>query len=126
MAPEREDFQKLVQKKRQQRVRENRTELRVLAQARVPVSALTKSTEWDYFLSLLQAKIEELDTALNTFQQSQITDLDFSHAELAQRKAIAMRFAVQRDTLRVVLDLPKQILEIGEKAKLELDQYDYE
>jgi hypothetical protein len=35
-----------------------------------------------------------------------------------------MRFALQRDTLQAVLDLPKQILEIGEKARLELDRYD--
>jgi hypothetical protein len=126
MAYERQQFKDSLEERKRQKVRESRTELRVLAQAQVPIESLTKSVEWDYFLSLLQAKIEELDIALNTYQQSQITDLDFSHQELAARKAIAMRFALQRDTLQAVLDLPKQILEIGEKARLELDRYDNE
>lgn len=123
MVFQRQQFQDSLDNKRRNRARENRSQLRVLAQAEIPVAALTKSAEWDFFLSLLQAKIEALDEMLNAYQQALATDMVFDHVGLAAAKAGAMRVKVQIDTLQAVLELPKQIIETGKEAKLELVKY---
>lgn len=120
----RERFQESLEKKKRDLVHQDRTQLRVLAQAEVPASALTKSPEWNYYLSLVEAKVEELEESLNTLQRALATDMIFDHAGLATNKAFAMRLKVQIDTLQAVLDLPRQIIEMGERAKLVLVQYD--
>ena len=124
MPHEREDWQKLLERQHIDEVRKRRPELRVLAQAEVPAAALTRSVEWDFFLSLLQGKIEELDSSLTVLQGSLATEMVFDHGQLAANKAFAMRIKVQLDTLQSVLELPRQIIETGEKAKFELSQYD--
>ena len=121
---ERQQLRDLVTEKNRQRQRDSRTELRVLAQAEVPASALTRSGEWNYYLEIVQGKIEELEATLSTIQAALATDMAFDHATLAANKAYAMRLRVQIDTLKSALDLPKQIIETGEKAKLELVKYD--
>jgi len=94
-----------------------------LAQAEVPIAAVTGSVEWDYLLSLIQAKIEKLELALASMEEGHTLDADFSYESMVRQKVFMLQFRIQKDTLEKVRDLPKQIIEQGEKAKLALHEY---
>jgi hypothetical protein len=123
MVYDRKKFQDDLEIKRREKVLRNERELRQIAQSEVPISAMTGSAEWDYFLSIVQGQIDALGAALMTLRAANVLDPSFEHADLAMRKAQQMQLAVQIDTLERVRDLPKQIIEQGEKAKLALHKY---
>ena len=123
MPHELKDFRKDVEQKRRDGVKAHRREMRQVAQAEVPMSALTGSKEWDYFLSILQAEIDDLENGLLAMRDGGDLDPSFEYADLVRLKAQKMLTCVQIDTLQRVRDLPQQIISQGEKAKLALRQY---
>ena len=123
MKQARERFQQSIEDRRGAEVRRRRPELQQIAQAEVPIKALTHDRNWNYFLSLLQAQVETLDRVLVALQESQIGDSSFEHAALAEHKARMGNVSVQRDTLQRIIELPQQIIEHGEKATLALHDY---
>jgi hypothetical protein len=120
MAFERREFQEFLSGRAIRDVQRRESELRQMAQAELPVKAVTQSAEWDYLLGLIQAKIEELGKTLDALQASQVSDPSFAHEDLAQKKALIIQVATQKDTLERVRDLPAEIFAQGEKAQLAL------
>ena len=123
MSPDRADFQKALENRKRQAFHRREKEIRQLAQAEVPMTAITSTKEWDYFLSLLQAQIDMLDNSLQAMEQGHVLDPSFSYEDMARQKALMMQVRAQKETLEEVLGLPKQIIEQGEKAKLVLRTY---
>ena len=119
----RKEWQEHIEKSQKERARRNERELRQIAQSEVPIAAMTGSGEWDYFLSILQGQIDALSAALMTLRAGNVLDPSFEYSDLAARKAQEMQVAIQIDTLEHVRDLPKQIIDQGEKAKLALHKY---
>jgi len=122
MQSTRQDFQALLEKKRDDVAFDRRRELRVLSQASVPVEALTGTKEWDFFNSLIQDKIEELSRMIDALADSIPLDPSFSYEDLISQKAEMIRLRTQRDALEEVRNLPKQIIEKGESAQLVLQR----
>jgi hypothetical protein len=120
---ERKEFSNHLRQQRVAKVRESKTQLRQVAQAELAIDVVTKSPEWDYFLSLLQSEVDQLDQMLEVLQQAYAREPSFSYEAMAERKAQLMQVSVQRDTLMHVLSLPKEIMEKGAKAKLALQDY---
>jgi len=120
VANARADFNALVKEKNRQKLVSQKTELRQVAQSVVPMHAVTNSAEWNFFLSLIQTKIEELAGILSALQESQVLDPSFDHAGLASYKAQMMRVAEQKRTLEMILELPSNIMKDGEKARFAL------
>jgi len=87
-----------------------------LRQAEVPITKLTQDPNWNYYLSLLQSKIEESTMSLRAAQEDRT--VDFSHAVLAERRAQVLAWQARIDTLEEVLHLPTDILS-GAKANVE-------
>jgi hypothetical protein len=123
MTFQRQEFRDVLERQRRDRVQRHETEIRQIAQAEVPMSAITGSAEWDYMLSLLEAQIEVLGNTLAAMGEAHALDPSFSHEDMARQKALMMQVAAQKDTLERVRDLPKQIIKEGEKAKLALHNY---
>ena len=119
----REDFEKRMRETRRLDVKRHERDLRQMAQAAPAVDVLTKSAEWNYFMSLLQAKIDELTALLEGLTQALAASTDYDMASMAREKACVQAITAQRDTLQNVLALPKQIIEHGEKAGLALHDY---
>jgi len=120
----RQEFQALLNGKRKAEVGDRRTDLRILAQATVPINVITHSTEWDFFLSILQAKIESIDASAKGITDAFTSSPSFDAAEMAKYKANLLRLAVSKATLESVMKLPAQILSDGERAQLELFKFD--
>jgi hypothetical protein len=123
MTFQRKQYQEALDRQKREHVRGNVTQLKQMAQAKVPAEAVTGSAEWDYLLSLIEAKIEELGNSLAVLGEASASDLTFSHEVMAQQKALMMQVKAQKDTLEAVRDLPKQIIEHGEKAQFALQEY---
>ncbi len=121
--PERSDYQALLDRKVKEKAKANERGLRQLAQAVLPVDAVTKSEEWNYFLSLLQSELETLAVAINTLQEAQLTDPCFETAALARDKMVLMELNARACTLERVIALPQEIFEKGEKAKFALQEH---
>ncbi len=120
---ERKEFEQALEKRRLELVHKRRSEITQVAQATVPVEALTKSAEWNFFLSVLQSHIEELAGVIEGLRVADSVSPSFEHSDLAARKAQLMALHAQKATLERVRDLPKEIFEQGEKAKLALHDY---
>ena len=123
MASDREEWDKLVETRKRETVKRREREIRQVAQAKVPAAALLEDPNWDFFLSLLQAKVEELESHLRALHGAQEHDMSCDPVTLSQQKAQMMSAAVQKATLEQVIAFPKQIIEQGEKAQLALKQY---
>ena len=123
MPYERSDYEQLRNKGRREQVATHQRELTHIAQAKVPMDIMTKSAEWDFYLSVLQAEIDKLDALMNVMQEADAREASFSYEELARQKALRMQIAVQKDTLEQVIRFPKEIFEKGEKAAIALRDY---
>ena len=123
MAFERTEFMKSIEASAQARARRNERDIQQTAQAEVPMTALTGMAEWDFFLSILQAQLEMLEESRMVLQDAADSDPSFAYEDLARLKAQKLQVAVQISTLRQVCELPKQIIEKGESARLVLEKY---
>ena len=123
MAPDREDWDRTTEKRKWETVKRREREITQVAQATVPMTALMGDPNWDFFLSMLQSKVEELATHLTALHDAQEHDMSCDPVTLSQQKARMMASAVQKATLEQVIALPKQIIEKGESARLVLEKY---
>ena len=121
MRSSRAEFQKLAEQRRDAKTRKNEHVIRQVAQAVVPITAVTRDENWDFFLSLLQEQIEQLEAVVSTLQESAALDPSFEYKDLAARKHAIGTARTQLLTLQQVLALPKEILEKGESAQFALD-----
>jgi len=118
--PSRQQFQEALERKQRERAKDRKADLNVLAQAQVPMVHLTQSKEWDYFLSLIQSKIEEVENTLAAIQEAFTFTPSFDPADMAAQKADMIRLAIQKHTMEAIVSLPAQIIAHGEKAKIAL------
>jgi hypothetical protein len=85
-----------------------------LRQAEVPVQLLTQDSHWDYFLSLLQAKLETARAALAAVEGEVVP---FTFEAMAERQARALAWHAQIDTLTEIMAIPSDILAGAKEAK---------
>lgn len=92
-----------------------------LAQAEVGAKQLTSHPAWNGFVQILSAlkeKSEEYLAAVNA--EARISE-DFSHEGLARVQAARRALHARIFTLEEVIDLPRQIIDDGQKAKEKLE-----
>lgn len=95
-------------------------DLQVIERAGLQARSLTGTEHWDFFLSVLQPKVEETEVFL-TNAKEQLADprvVDENH--MRQLKLAAVIYAERLNILREVMELPKRIIEHGDKATLHL------
>jgi hypothetical protein len=112
----REQWNKLLSDRRVGRAREMEGTFRQLKHAEVAAGMLTKSQEWNWFLEIVQAMIEESEATLRDIEESDRDDYSFGHEELARAKSGKLVWGERIRTLKEMLEIPSQSLVDGERA----------
>jgi hypothetical protein len=117
MALLRPQWEELEEKRQTERERARIPDLRQVAQAEVPMGALTRSHEWNLYLQVIQAMIgaaeKEAEAALAMLEDPE--ELDGTEMARRKMKLLLRRQAVQ--TMTELRDIPRMLLEGGREAK---------
>ena len=117
MALKQVEWEELEERQTTARERDRIPDLRQVAQAEVPMAALTGSPEWNVYLQVIQAMIEgaegEAKAAIEALEDPEVME----PTELAKRKTrlLLRRQAIQ--TMTELRDLPRMLMEGGREAK---------
>ncbi len=112
---------------RKQEVRAHRSEratLTPVALAAVPAGRLTQSEEWNFFLRMLQNRLELAEQNLLEIEKADRENTDFDPVRMSTLKSARREWAQRIDTLNEVMELPKEILADAQKAKKLLEEKD--
>ena len=117
---EREDYDKLVEEKKKEKLNGNRPNLEYLVQAEVKQANLTGDPDWDRFLEYLQSALDNLKA-----RDAQLTAELRSPSTVDPNVIMGIKIAMadtvgQITAVESILALPKSIKELGEKARLAL------
>ncbi|MBK7421591.1 MAG: hypothetical protein IPJ44_20820 [Nitrospira sp.] len=108
MPPNRHEFEKLMTLKAEQGKKLHEAHLSLVKQAALKVDYVTKHEHWDYYLSLLQPKLdqarsEELQWLANSAEANEARDW-----HIAQRNYFSWKS--RRETLEEAMELPGKLL----------------
>jgi len=108
MPPNRHEFEKLMTLKAEQGKKLHEAHLSLVKQAAVKAAFVTKNEHWDYYLSLLQPKLdqarsEELQWLANSAEANEPRDW-----HIAQRNYFSWKS--RRETLEEAMELPSKLL----------------
>jgi hypothetical protein len=106
--PSRPEFERLMSLKQEQGRKQHEAVLSLVKQAAVKTEFVTKHEHWDYYLSLLQPKLdqarsEELQWLQNTAEAHEAKDW-----HIAQRNYFSWKS--RRETLEEAMELPAKLL----------------
>ena len=118
MTFERSDFDALNKTKVQQQVQNVLPQLRMMQQAAVSAERLTGVLQWDLFLAFLQGAIETTRKQLEAFQTAMNSPDLLDSQKVLQCKVSALRCAERIAAWEAVIALPKDLIELGEKAEV--------
>jgi hypothetical protein len=121
-----DEFSALREEHRRKKVQEKAGDLRVVAQAVVPMSALTGDPHWDVFLQVLQGAIKQAEKSLAALDAHARGANDFSYKRLVELQVERRLLAERIKTIQEIRDLPKALKEEGEKAAELLGHYEPE
>jgi hypothetical protein len=124
MAYERKDFDDLMEKQGIERVRRLAPHLRAQEHAALSASQITGDEHWDHFLEVVQARIKVCITERDKAAEALKNSDDFSPETLVNQKLAARLFGKEVKALEWVIELPKIIMEQGERAKELLGKLD--
>ena len=116
MAFEQREYRDHIAEASQSAANDRKTNLRMAEQASVKAQALTRDPHWDWFLSFIQAAVEETEKQRNSLL-TQLSDSRMVNID----QIMAVKLALAQCTGRLeawtsARDLPKDLFENGEKA----------
>ncbi len=111
------DWLEINKRVRTERVREREPDLRLAVQREVPAKLLTGDPNWDFYCSLLQAKIDDADESLLRLKESLADPQKVDHQELILLKMHIAAEASYVRALREAIELPVDIANGGKKAR---------
>lgn len=91
---------------------------RLIEQAAVQHEKLTHDPNWDIFLQEVQALINMTEEVRDGFKDQLTTRKYLNPEELEEIRHQALIHDIQATTLQTVIDLPKEIVVMGEKVSL--------
>jgi hypothetical protein len=114
----RDDHKSLLARRSSQQDDERaRHNVEAVARAQVAMEALTGDANWDLFLSYVQAAIDETDRAIEAVKAALISPQLADPLLIMTAKLRAVELTSRAATLRTVIDLPKEIATLGNKAR---------
>ncbi len=122
MTFEREEYRNLVEQR--SRVNGQIPQMKLLAQSAIASESLTGDPTWDIFLSYIQAAIdrtrEEMTSLEEMLRAPQLVDPN----GMMSTKIAILQCEERINAWKVVISLPKELKESGEKAKSILERLD--
>lgn len=117
---DREDWLDFQKRKQKDKANGETFPLEFLAQAQVRMEHLTGNQDWDRFLSYLEGHNTRLKEGRDHLRDVLCSPELVDQGEIMQAKTALARVGGMIDMLEAVLQLPKDIIETGEKAKEKL------
>lgn len=118
--PDIEDYRELVGRKKKEKINGERWNLQFLAQAQVRQNNLTGNPDFDRFLSYIQATVESLQEKSKSYEAMLCDPMLVNHDRIMEIKIAKTGVDNMIGALVAVMELPRQIMEVGEQAKEKL------
>ena len=116
MAYDRTAYDEVAKGIQKRRIRENRKNLQTAQRAGLSATQVTGDEHWDHFLSIVKAKIEKLEEEVAVAVELLKTSDEFSTEALINQKLAVRLLGREIQALNWVIELPKTIMEQGDKA----------
>jgi len=120
------DWQKLKDKRKRDRVERKRPVLEEAAQAAVHSSRLTGDKMWDVFLQQVQAKIDATQQMIDVVTVDFFTATTMTSNELRECREAGIKLRARVLSLTEVIQMPYEILNAGEDARGQLGSLDHD
>ena len=82
----------------------------IIARAAIKAELVTRSEEWNFYLEIMQARLEETRKALDQIREAFFTDTSFDHSRLVVLKAQGMLAEERIRTLEEIMSIPQDIM----------------
>lgn len=122
MLPNAQEYWSQEKQKQDVDVAAQRRQLTVLAQAEVLAENMTRVREWDLFLSYISAAREECVKEIDKMRVRISDPMIVDHAEVMRLKVLLEGWTQRKNAFEAVMSLPKDLLEMGSKAKALADR----
>lgn len=117
MRPEYGDFAKAQKAKREEKLRVRIPNLELLSQAQIKAEHVTGHDAWDTYLTWVQAAAEKAKEYMNHLDTMLADPMVVGHDELMRLKVEREACRARIEAWEAAIELPKQIIEQGEKAR---------
>ncbi len=124
MAFNRDEYRASIAEAETQRSADSVRDLKRHARASLEAQAVTGDPHWDYYLSHLQAAIETTDAQIAHLTASLCDDTVVDHNQLMTLKLALAECKGMANAWKVARNLPKDLIENGEKATALLETLD--
>ncbi len=122
MLPDRDEFKKLQENRKAQKANGANREMKMIRQAAVRAEFLTGHPHWDIFLSYLQSALDGFEEQMKSIQDVLIRPDNVDHNSILQAKMALAECKGRVDILNEIMMLPKDLIEMGGKAKSILER----
>jgi hypothetical protein len=113
---DRGDYTALSERRAQERQQAQKPVLQWLEQAEVAAEQLTGDPNWDLFLRLMQAALEETERAAESCM-ARLYDTALSRSGMEQARLLALLCRERANILRAVIEIPADLKRSGEEAR---------
>jgi len=111
------DYEKLVSERKGVVKPADRAKLEDIARAAPEMTVLTGTTEWDKYLTYLQAMLEYIERKIEYTRKSLLDPNVWGIEELTVIKMDLLKFEDRKELLEFVMELPQELVESGKIAK---------
>ena len=108
MPPSKPEFERLMALKQEQGRKQHEAHLALVKQAALKVDYVTKDEHWNYFLSLLQPKLDQARSEEVQWLQNAADAHEPKDWHIAQRNYFSWKS--RRESLEEVMELPAKLL----------------
>jgi hypothetical protein len=113
---DRAEFDELSERRKADTAEERRPELRQVALGAVEAEKLTGSEEWDNFLKILAARVEEVEKQYESVREQMASPSITNHDELMRLKIAVHQCLTEKRVLESVMGLPRRMIVEGQRA----------
>lgn len=96
---------------------DQRPRFELLRQAAIRTELLTGNSEWDSFLGYIQAAMEGTEAQVQSWIELMSDPLIVDHDQIMRAKIVLAECKGRIDAWQAVIELPKDLIEAGNKAK---------
>lgn len=114
--PDRQDFDTRVASLAHESTRKNKKNLQIIQRAALSAAQVTGDEHWDFFLSIVNEKIELKQAAMDEAVESLKTSDIFDPEEMINQKLAVRLLGREVEALQWVTELPKKLQEQGDTA----------
>lgn len=98
------------------RIKEKPQTWRQISQSAPKMEVLTASAEWNEFLSFIQVYLDQAEQGINSLNSQLLSPDNWKTEEIVRVKSAILVLQDRLSILKTIIELPKRILDSGEKV----------